>query len=527
MTPLKYFGKKRSREQRRSDPYYRHQADYDMNILLDINLIELHYYLEEVDGHALTIYTDFIVELVEKMISNRQFGFIRVFIETGDKMPISVLIRCFNAYINGLHDGVTLYEIGLTDKEHRYFKESELTGYMENYPDLLGHGHLFGLRLGPKQFRKDVRRVEENRGDPRRWKEPIARFAFTFSESGRFIWIREDLGDAFDSGEDIVIESGGRHGYMARLPRRWSEICEAAREEIENDTKFEDPPVMSEYLKRTKEGCDRLETNSDYAKAALGFRNMKFRGAQIQRTTGDIRVRGTRSSRTPSNERSPREERLKNKNSINDKYDKSKYSLSTSHLLTGTQAQKRTRVRVPEKGYKGNEINQEAVKLRKASPRVERQTPSHSFDSGSEESDYKKKRQRLKWKHDKSDDDDSYDSRIEDSKEAKRRRKEKRKLKKEEKRIRREERNLKKEAKRRRTEESGSEESDYKKKRQRLKRKHDTSDDDDSYDSHIEDRKEAKRRRKEERKLKKEEAKRRRKEKRKLRRRETAYTRKK
>nr|GEX38759.1 hypothetical protein [Tanacetum cinerariifolium] len=60
----------------------------------------------------------------------------------------------------------------------------------------------------------------------------------------------------------------------------------------------------------------------------------------------------------------------------------------------------------------------------------------------------------------------------------------------------------------------GSEETDHKKKRKRSKRKNVTSDDDDSHESHIEDRKEAKRICKEERKLKKEEKHRRREERR-------------
>nr|GEX93348.1 hypothetical protein [Tanacetum cinerariifolium] len=158
----------------------------------------------------------------------------------------------------------------------------------------------------------------------------------------------------------------------------------------------------------------------------------------------------------------PRKERRGNKNSINGKYDNSKYSPEklTSHLPTGTQAQTRTsmnddgkrkyselaheplcsrkdilsskRERVPEKGYKVNGINQEAVKLTKALPTVERQTRSGSFDSGSEETDHKKKRKRSKRKDVTSDDDDSHESRKEDMKEAKRRRKEERKLTKEE-----------------------------------------------------------------------------------------------
>nr|GEX89896.1 hypothetical protein [Tanacetum cinerariifolium] len=70
---------------------------------------------------------------------------------------------------------------------------------------------------------------------------------------------------------------------------------------------------------------------------------------------------------------------------------------------------------VPKKGYKVNGFNQEAVKLKKALPTIKRKDVT-------------------------SDDDDSYCSHIEDRKEAKRKRKEERKLKKEGKHRRQEER---------------------------------------------------------------------------------------
>ncbi|GKD51211.1 hypothetical protein Tco_1280187 [Tanacetum coccineum] len=114
------------------------------------------------------------------------------------------------------------------------------------YPALLGRQDLFDLRLRPNQFREDVRLVERNRGEPRRWKEPIVRFAFTFSESRRLIWIREDIVEALESGEDITITPSERYAYMALLPRHWGKICAATREDIEYDTKHEDPPVMPE-----------------------------------------------------------------------------------------------------------------------------------------------------------------------------------------------------------------------------------------------------------------------------------------
>ncbi|GJU82873.1 hypothetical protein Tco_1285238 [Tanacetum coccineum] len=82
--------------------------------------------------------------------------------------------------------------------------------------------------------------------------------------------------------------------YIVMLPKRWKDICKAAREVIQNDTKDEDPPMMDDHLKRTIWGCKRLETNSVYAEAALGFKTMRFQGARSS-STRDTRGRGTRS----------------------------------------------------------------------------------------------------------------------------------------------------------------------------------------------------------------------------------------
>nr|GEW24627.1 hypothetical protein [Tanacetum cinerariifolium] len=144
-----------------------------------------------------------------------------------------------------------------------------------------------------------------------------------------------------------------------------------------------------------------------------------------------------------------RKDRCGNKNSVNGKYDNSKYPLEklTSHLSTGTQAQKRTRTN-DEGRRKYSKLAHEPLCSRKDILSIERQTRSGSFDFGSEETDHKKKRKRWKRKDVSSDDDDSHDSHIEDRKEAKRRRKEENKLKKEEKHIRREEWRHKKDSRR-------------------------------------------------------------------------------
>nr|GEX77185.1 serine/arginine repetitive matrix protein 1 isoform X1 [Tanacetum cinerariifolium] len=132
--------------------------------------------------------------------------------------------------------------------------------------------------------------------------------------------------------------------------------------------------------------------------------------------------------------------------STNDKGRRKYSKLAHKPLCSRKDILSSKRERVPEKGYKVNGINQEAVKLTKALPTVESHTRSGSFDSGSKETGHKKKHKRWKRKDVTSNDDDSQDSRIEDRKEAKRRCKEERKLKKEDKHRRREEMRHKKDS---------------------------------------------------------------------------------
>ncbi|KAI7724928.1 LOW QUALITY PROTEIN: hypothetical protein M8C21_022174, partial [Ambrosia artemisiifolia] len=131
--------------------------------------------------------------------------------------------------------------------------------------------------------------------------------------------------------------------------------------------------------------------------------------------------------------------------SVGYKHDKNKHSPlvqkrnSKSDGRTSHPELSSDRERDSGKGYKADVMNHEAVKL----PKEGRPNQSGSLDSGSEESDHKKRHKRK----DVTSGDDSHDS-HEDRKEAKRRRKEEKKMKKEEKRKRREERRRKKEIRR-------------------------------------------------------------------------------
>ncbi|KAK9065851.1 hypothetical protein SSX86_015252 [Deinandra increscens subsp. villosa] len=155
-----------------------------------------------------------------------------------------------------------------------------------------------------------------------------------------------------------------------------------------------------------------------------------------------------------------KEDKRENKGPVNDKHDKDKLShekLASHHSRTQVQNKSKNddgrrnhpellpgKTRDSEIGYKAGEMNQEAVKL----PIVERHNQSSLVDTGSDESEPKRKHKGSKRKDATSDEDSSHDSRNEDRKEAKRRRKEEKRLRKEEKHKRREERRRKKESRR-------------------------------------------------------------------------------
>ncbi|KAF8402963.1 hypothetical protein HHK36_011056 [Tetracentron sinense] len=99
----------------------------------------------------------------------------------------------------------------------------------------------------------------------------------------------------------------------------------------------------------------------------------------------------------------------------------------------------------------GSDRHRKTESLQKSLKHADRNNQSASSDSGSEESykyrpqDMKKKKHKRSGRHEMASDDGSYDSQIDDRKEAKRRRKEEKRLRKEEKRLRREERHRRRE----------------------------------------------------------------------------------
>ncbi|KAI3733078.1 hypothetical protein L1987_64295 [Smallanthus sonchifolius] len=121
-----------------------------------------------------------------------------------------------------------------------------------------------------------------------------------------------------------------------------------------------------------------------------------------------------------------KEDTRENKDLVSDKHDKNKHSPQVQKRNSNNDGRRNypelssDRARDSENGYKADEMNQEAVKL----PKEERHNQSRSLDSGSEESDHKRKHKR---KDATPGDDDSHDSYAEDRKEAKRRRKEEKK----------------------------------------------------------------------------------------------------
>nr|XP_043635732.1 serine/arginine repetitive matrix protein 1 isoform X2 [Erigeron canadensis] len=243
----------------------------------------------------------------------------------------------------------------------------------------------------------------------------------------------------------------------------------------------EHPPVSVRSLERDSKGR-RISHNGEQALSSSPYKSPRSAsppaiGRSLSQETSPIpppRQRGSmnakdRLDRVEVERRTfsrSKEDKYENKNPVNDKLDKTKQpseKLASQHHSSGPQAMdsksksddgrriypelSNDMTHCPEKGYKADEMIQEATKLPKLLQKVERHKRSGSLDSGSEESDHRRKHKRSKRK-DVSSDDDSDDSHADSKKEAKRRRKEERRMKKEEKRKRREERRRKKDSRR-------------------------------------------------------------------------------
>ncbi|GJZ33399.1 urease isoform X2 [Tanacetum coccineum] len=129
--------------------------------------------------------------------NNHRFGWIRFFVhmlEVGK--PFSFLVRGFNAYINGVHDGRSMYEIGRPYDRNKFFVTRNFKGYGVMYRNLLGHrgeDNLVGVQIGYNILFHSAYTISTNKGKPRSWKKSIATFMIMYPEA--LSWVGYGGGD--------------------------------------------------------------------------------------------------------------------------------------------------------------------------------------------------------------------------------------------------------------------------------------------------------------------------------------------
>ncbi|GJR05029.1 symplekin isoform X2 [Tanacetum coccineum] len=242
---------------------HRHAAPLRIDIEKYENIQTLDYHI------GTTIYGTFMSDFIRIIESDRGLGYLRLTIHS-DGYSFSLIIRNFNVYINGIHVGSHLYEIGYARYGARYFNDPRFTEFGEQYYELLnkgGHYNLVGLYIGYRQLKRRAGTVIYNPNDPKLWKMSIAVFAVMFCESGRFRWIKDDLVVIMNREQDIFLN--GDYKYMAILPKIWGKICEVARREFPFEG--EEHQLAEQQHKRSEFGCNQLLRSKRYANAALGI----------------------------------------------------------------------------------------------------------------------------------------------------------------------------------------------------------------------------------------------------------------
>nr|GEY00251.1 hypothetical protein [Tanacetum cinerariifolium] len=130
-------------------------------------------------------------------------------------------MQSFNAYINAVHDGCTLFEIGVP--QARFFLGFSFTGYGEEYHQLRGfrgRNNLVGTKIGRDALIDYSKDIQRHQGEPRFWRRSIIGSALIFSEALRFTLIKLDAIDTFINIYNINIQydtrsaaADGRHAY--------------------------------------------------------------------------------------------------------------------------------------------------------------------------------------------------------------------------------------------------------------------------------------------------------------------------
>ncbi|GKB15676.1 NAC domain-containing protein 67-like protein [Tanacetum coccineum] len=163
--------------------HYKYAAKKQTNIDTDKNVLSIDYYIDPVGDHPATIYQNFMEDLLRLIESKPRLGFIRLLMYRRERLSFSILIRSFNAYVNGVHYGRRLYEIG--KRLVKYSLHFWFTGYGEHYYELTGsylESNLVEMQIGHDALIRYTKEVQSHRGERDFWKESIVEFALTFQK---------------------------------------------------------------------------------------------------------------------------------------------------------------------------------------------------------------------------------------------------------------------------------------------------------------------------------------------------------
>ncbi|GKA23850.1 hypothetical protein Tco_0709883 [Tanacetum coccineum] len=276
---------------------FRIEGYFRINLETDENVETKHFTIGDDYGKSLN---DLLTTIQG---NNRRFGWIRFLVhmlEVGK--PFSFLVRGFNAYINGVHDGRSMYEIGRPYDGNKLFVTRNFTGYGVMYRDLLGQrgeDNLVGVQIGYNSLYT----ISTNKGKPRSWKKSIVTFAIMYPEALRTV-IRLDMEVVIrvkvkvetKAGVDmeVAVKSGQGykacptcnedtpsirvlsktayvgHGRFLKKPHKWR-----SSREFNGQTDNRDPP--KEF------GRDKILAQLDRLPTCLTGKHPSYRGVKIKR----------------------------------------------------------------------------------------------------------------------------------------------------------------------------------------------------------------------------------------------------
>nr|GEY95679.1 symplekin isoform X2 [Tanacetum cinerariifolium] len=208
-------------------------------------------------------FREFILLLISEIKRGRRHGYVRLWLYpheadflVNDNKYIAIFIRKKDIYVVGTqHWNGTIYEIGRITERGRYFFDSEVTGFGQQYRELFegSHGNLEGVYVGFDQLNKEILTVIVE-PHPLRWPRSVGMFALIFSESARFIWFEEVISRLMEQEWNLPME--GNHLYMSKLPKRWLEISNCARRTLRRNERYQPQLVEEKY---TVPGVAELE----------------------------------------------------------------------------------------------------------------------------------------------------------------------------------------------------------------------------------------------------------------------------